>query len=150
MCEMISLKECLHVIDLRGLVDGWVLFCNFMVLSYVFYEALLQVVDACSSGGICNTFPWLHMFMITIGSFLPYRDAIQLHDVHLQLLRFVRVIVHVPILTTQLPIDYRTQAPRLRSLTLNMPFLHSIGPSVKVKVSELSGVATRFLHLAYR
>jgi hypothetical protein len=86
---MIFLKECLHVLDSRGLVDGWVLFCNFMVLSYVFYEALLQVVDACSRGGICNTFPWLRMFMITTGSFLAYRDAIQLHDVHLEMLRFV-------------------------------------------------------------
>lgn len=79
MCEMISLKECLHMIDTRCLADGWVFFCNFMLLSYVL-EELLQVVDACLRGGICSNPPWLRMRMITIGSFLSYRDAIQLYE----------------------------------------------------------------------
>ena len=79
MCEMISLKECLHMIDTRCLVDGWVFFCNFMLLSYVL-EELLQVVDVCIRGGICSNLPWLRMRMITIGSFLSYRDAIQLYE----------------------------------------------------------------------
>jgi hypothetical protein len=71
--------------DSRCLVEGWVLFCNFMLLSYVFEDLLLNV-DACSRGGICNTFSWPRMLMITIGSFLSYRDAIQLHDSHLNAL----------------------------------------------------------------
>jgi hypothetical protein len=78
MCEMISLKECLHMIDDRCLADGWVIFCNFMLLSYVPWD-LLQVFVACSRGGIVS-FPWPRTSMIMIGSFLPYRDAIQLHD----------------------------------------------------------------------
>jgi hypothetical protein len=81
MCEMISLKECLHMIDLRCLVDGWVLFCNFMLLSYVL-EDLLHVVNECSRGGICITSPWPRM-SIVIGSFFSYRDAIQLHESYL-------------------------------------------------------------------
>lgn len=79
MCEMISLKECLHMIDSRCLVDGWVFFCNFMLLSYV-TEDLLQVVGACLRSGICSNVAWPRMRIITIGSFLSYRDAIQLYE----------------------------------------------------------------------
>jgi hypothetical protein len=67
------------MIDLRCLVDGWVLFCNFMLLSYVL-EDLLHVVTECSRGGICIASPWPRMSMIAIGSFFSYRDAIQLHE----------------------------------------------------------------------
>lgn len=70
------------MIDTRCLADGWVFFCNFMLFSYVL-EDLLHVVNACSRGGICSTVPMPRMSMITIGSFLSYRDAIQLHASYL-------------------------------------------------------------------
>jgi len=53
-----------------------------MLFSYVL-EDLLHVVNACSRGGICSTVPMPRMSMITIGSFLSYRDAIQLHASYL-------------------------------------------------------------------
>jgi hypothetical protein len=69
------------MIDMSGgcAVDGLFLICNLMFLSFV-YEDLLLVVDACSRSGI--SFPWPRMCMITIMSFLSYRDAIQLHDIY--------------------------------------------------------------------
>ena len=67
------------MIDSRCLVDGWVICCNFMLLSYVF-EDLLQVVDACLRVMVER------MLMIMTGSFLSYRDAIQLHENYLIIL----------------------------------------------------------------
>lgn len=86
MCEMISLKECPHMIEMRCLVDGLFFFSNLMFLFFDL-EDLLQVVTTCSSSGI--PFPWLRTSMITIMSFLSYRDAIQLHATYFRPIRFV-------------------------------------------------------------
>lgn len=93
---MISLKECLHMIEMR-LVDGLVFLCNFMFLFYD-SEDLLQVVEACSRGGI--PFPWQRTSTITIMSFRSYRDAIQLHDSLLNAsLGHIDVHVNIPPVT---------------------------------------------------
>ena len=76
MCEMISLKECLHMIEIRCLVAGMFFLCNFMVLIYELHSQL-QVVKTCRGR---MSFPWPRLSMIMITGFQFYRDAVQLHN----------------------------------------------------------------------
>lgn len=75
MCEMISPKECLHVIEIRCLVAGMFFLCNFMVLIYEL-DGQLRIVSTRRGRG---SFPWPRLSMIMIMGFQFYRDAVQLH-----------------------------------------------------------------------
>ncbi|KAF1840554.1 uncharacterized protein K460DRAFT_210675 [Cucurbitaria berberidis CBS 394.84] len=91
MCKMISSKDVHGIwIEMNGgcLVDGLFLLYNLLFLSYYSTDVLLRLVEACSRVGI--SFPWPRMSMITIMSFLSYRDAIQLHVSYLRCSRLAR------------------------------------------------------------
>jgi len=104
MCEMISLKECLHMIEMRCFADGLFFFCNFMFLFHDLKD-LPRVVKACSWGRV--SLPWPRMSTITIMSFLSYRDAIQLHDSHSRCpmceCKLLRHVIFLRILDDTLP-----------------------------------------------
>jgi hypothetical protein len=61
--------------------DGFVgnlLFLSYFLSALLFFGDLQRSIEACSRDGMC--FPWPRMSMITIMSFLSYRDAVQLND----------------------------------------------------------------------
>jgi hypothetical protein len=57
---------------------GNLLFLSYFLSAFLFFGDLQRSIEACSRDGTC--FPWPRMSMITIMSFLSYRDAVQLND----------------------------------------------------------------------